>query len=341
MSQIKIDIDGVLGLIILNSPATLNSLSHEDILAIKTGLDNHEKDTSVKAIIIKSSTDKAFCAGGDMKQIHRNISAANFDAINHFFVDEYALNLAISECTKPYIAVMHGITMGGGMGVSVHGTHRIVTETSLLAMPESRIGFFPDVGASYFLPRLPYRAGYWMGLAATSIGAAEGLTLGLATHYIKSDDLGNLNERLNTSLSDQSVASGQTTHQLVQTTLDTMSSPMANADVLNTLKQREIWFADNDAKAIERRLSGSAAGGGTEDSSADAQHLLDLLLAGSPHSTDITLELFAAAEGKTLAQCLELELALCAKAVRHPDCAEGVRAVLVDKDKSPKWAALR
>ena len=336
MSTVKIQVDGVVGEIILDNPKALNSLTHDDIRAIRSGLGTHEANPAVKAIVIRSSSEKAFCAGGDMKQIYRYITTSQFDAIHDFFVDEYALNLAISRCTKPYVALMHGITMGGGMGVSVHGRFRVVTETSLLAMPESRIGFFPDVGGSYFLPRLPQRAGYWIGLTAATVRGAEALDLNLATHCIDSKDVHSVIDRLNTTLGGAASVTGQTAHDLVQQTLDELatsqSSNTNDTGFKKTLDQRAEWFADDNAQLIEQRLSTSA-----NEGNQDAKHLLDLLTAGSPQSTKITLDLFNRAKDKTLEQCLELELALCKEAVQHSDCREGVRAVLIDKDKSPAW----
>ena len=186
MSCVRVETNGAIGELILCNDRTLNALTHADINALHAGLAAHEANPLVRAVLIRSESDRAFCAGGDMKQIREHVLAEQFDAINAFFTDEYALNLAIAQCTKPYIALMHGIAMGGGLGISVHGSVRIVTESSILAMPESRIGFFPDVGASYFLPRLPRRAGWWLGLTAASVKAQEAVQVGLATHFVQS-----------------------------------------------------------------------------------------------------------------------------------------------------------
>jgi len=200
MSQVKVSQQGALGELLLDNPSTLNALTLSDIQALHTGLHEHEANPDVKAIVIRSSSSKAFCAGGDMKHIRTQAMQGNVESIESFFREEYALNLAIARCSKPYIALMDGIAMGGGLGVSVHGSVRVVTERSLLAMPETRIGFFPDVGASYFLPRLHHGAGIWLGLTSMAVRGHEAVDVGLATHYVKSDQLNSLWEALNAAL---------------------------------------------------------------------------------------------------------------------------------------------
>lgn len=325
--------NGAMGELVLSSPKTLNALTHADIKALQAGIAEHEANPAVRAMVLRSDSDKAFCAGGDMKQIREYILAGQYDAINAFFVDEYALNQAISQCRKPYIALMNGIVMGGGMGISIHGSLRIVSEKSLLAMPESRIGFFPDVGASYFLPRLPKRAGYWLGLTAASVQGHEAVQLGLATHCVRSERFDELREALAVALNALDSQETKAAHDSVLHVLASFSEPVQDKGFMQTLDERKIWFADDNLEAIEQRLRRAASTG-----NSDAQHLLTLYEAGSPYSYDITLKLFADAQGKNLQQCLELELALGSEAVRFPDCAEGVRAVLVDKDRNPVWS---
>ncbi|MFK7996325.1 MAG: enoyl-CoA hydratase/isomerase family protein [Granulosicoccus sp.] len=334
MTLVKLQQNGAIGELMLCSPKTLNALTHTDIQAVRSGLARFEADATVRAIVIRSDSERAFCAGGDMKRIREHILAKRFDDIERFFTDEYALNLAISRCQKPYIALMNGIAMGGGLGISVHGHFRVVSENSRLAMPESRIGFFADVGASYFLPKLPHRAGYWLGLTSVSVKGHEALLVGLATHYIKSESFGALQEELAARLLALDCdAPKEEMHNAVRSTLDAFSAPCPDDNFVTILAQREQWFADNSLDAIQDRLA-AATNAGDED----AAQLLALLEAGSPYSARSLMSLLENASNKTLQQCLELELALGAEAVRYPDCAEGVRAVLVDKDQSPAWA---
>jgi len=332
MTIVRVNRQGIIGELILCGTKTLNALTHKDIKAFKAGLDQHVADSSVRAIVVRSESGKAFCAGGDMKQIREHILAERFDEIKDYFSDEYSLNLAISRCTKPYISLMHGITMGGGLGISVHGTARIVTETSLLAMPETRIGFFPDVGASYFLPRLPHRAGYWLALTADSVTGPQAVRLGLATHYMDSSRLDEIIPALNAALDKQNLSSTAAWFETVEQCLEAMGETVSDEKFERDVEKRSAWFADDHIPAIRHRLTVDSL-----NNDKDATRLLMLLDEGSPYSEKITLQLLREAAGQDLQNCLLLELALSDKAVRYPDCAEGVRAVLVDKDRKPVW----
>ena len=332
MSCVKVDTNGAIGELILCSDKTLNALTHADITVLHSGLAEHEADPSVRAIVVRSESERAFCAGGDMKQIREYILAGRFDDIDAFFADEYALNQAIADCTKPYIALIHGIAMGGGLGISVHGSVRIVTESSVLAMPESRIGFFPDVGASYFLPRLPQRAGWWLGLTAAPVKGHEAVQVGLATHFVPSHRLDDLIVSLNSALQALAVSTPELIDNVVLTTLNDYAIEAPDNGFDSVMTRRQSWFAGSDLDAINRRLADSMQQG-----DEDARQLKAMLDAASPYSARVTVQLLNDATGKSLKDCLALERALGAKAVRYPDCAEGVRAVLVDKDRNPKW----
>lgn len=335
MSSISVNRNGAIGELVLNNDKTLNALTHADIKALQQGLAAHQADPEVHAIVIHSKSERAFCAGGDMKQVRDYILAERFDDIHAFFTDEYALNKAIASCTKPYIALMHGIAMGGGLGISVHGDVRIVTETSVLAMPESRIGFFADVGASYFLPRLPQRAGWWLSLTAASVKGHEAVQVGLATHFVNSDKRGELLDSLNKALQALPAPSAELINTAMHEVLDQYTTQTPDNGFDHIMKKRQTWFADNNLDAIKKRLESSVQQG--DEDAAHLQHLLDT---GSPYSAQISLQLLADATGRTLEECLALELALGEQAVRYPDCAEGVRAVLVDKDRKPAWQPL-
>lgn len=332
MSRIQITQDSVIGELILDNPKTLNALSQADIQAIKSGLDAHEANPDVRAIIIRSTSHKAFCAGGDMKHIRELALAGEVDKIHGYFQNEYALNLAIARCSKPYIALLDGIAMGGGLGISIHGKYRIVTERSMLAMPETRIGFFPDVGASYFLPRLPHRAGFWLGLTSMAVHGQEAVAVGLATHLINSEKLESLRDTIRESLQQLPGPDDATLYQCVTDSIESAAEQVNKQDFQACLEQRELWFANSDLSIIRDKLQGAVNAG-----HEDAAHLLELFNAGSPHAMQLTLQLLADAQGKSLEQCLQLELALSSKTALHADCIEGIRAVLVDKDRKPLW----
>lgn len=338
---IRIDTRGPLGMLVMSRPATLNALTIDMVQALSAGLRQLESDNEIKLIIICSDSERAFCAGGDMKRIRQHALNDEHDAIGHYFTNEYALNLAIAKSRKPFLALIDGVAMGGGLGVSVHGQYRVVTERALMAMPESRIGFFPDVGASWFLPRLPQRCGYWLGLTSASVSGREAIEVGLATHYIASESLDALLCALEAALQDESCHTCDEACRIVERVLaeetdesvsdDSRSAEEAEA-FRQVIAQRAQWFSDDDLASIRARLQADA------EQSEDATHMLALLDSASPYSLDTTLTLFRQASGLELEDCLQLELQTAQEACRHPDLVEGVRAVLVDKDKNPRWA---
>ncbi len=345
---IRIEQTGAVGFLVLARPAVLNSLDGQMITALLEGLQQLEADARVKLIVIRSDSDRAFCAGGNMKRIRQLSLDKDYAHIDDFFTQEYALNLAIANCSKPYLALIDGVAMGGGLGLSVHGSYVIVTERALLAMPETRIGFFPDVGASHFLPPLPCNSGMWLALTAAPVKGIEAVHTKLATHYVPSDKLAGLVSALSAGLdyenkpgrslpgntSDQSMQ--QTDTQIIEQILNAASQTPNASEFLHTLQQRGEWFAGKDINLIRERLH-KAAG-----KSADAAHMLHLLDGASPYSISLIIRLFeqtqnAHGDRASLAQCLQYERQLSAEAVRHPDFIEGVRAVLVDKDHQANW----
>lgn len=352
MNTIIVERCGAVGYLTLARPGALNALDATMIEQLREGLAQHEADPDVATIVIRSSSERAFCAGGDMRQIRKLALARDFDAIDDFFAAEYALNLAIARCRKPYVALIDGIAMGGGLGVSVHGSHRIVTERAQLAVPEARIGFFPDVGGSYFLPRLAQRAGYWMALTSDAVDASCAVAIGLATHYVTSAKLPALAATLEDAAS-------------INAALELFSQPSVASDhaLSRRLANRARWFAAEDIESIDAALAAVAShddppttaseqalvtgsledivAGEQVDSEAveDAARLRRALHQGSPQSIALTLELFDGAMERDLAESLERERAAARSAVRHPDLAEGVRAVLEDREKNrPDWA---
>jgi enoyl-CoA hydratase len=337
--NVRVFTDGPLGHLVLANAKTLNALTLDAIVSLSQGLAQHEADPHIKAIVISSASDRAFCAGGQMKSLRDSAINKHYDDIETFFEHEYALNQAIAGCTKPYIALIDGIAMGGGLGISVHGQFRIVTERAVLAMPETRIGFFPDVGASYFLPSLAHRAGYWLGLTSISINADEAVCTGLATHRVRREKLPTLLSLLHASLKEVAPDDYTTACTEIERVLQPISKGPRNESVPGTLSKRALWFADNDLQRIRQRLQEAIVEYRNSDAAVhdDAQQLLTLLDAGSPYSVEITLDLFARTDGLSLADCLELEKQLASQACRHPDFIEGIRSVLVDKDRNPQW----
>lgn len=313
-SEIDIERIGRAGVITLNRPAALNALTLPMIRAIQRGLDHHLADPAVQVIVIRSSSPRAFCAGGDMRRIRELSLAGAFDEIAAFFQDEYALNLAINRCAKPFVALLDGIAMGGGLGLSIHGRHRIVTEHASLAMPETAIGFIPDVGASHFLSRLEPAIGMWLALTGARIDATAALAVGLVTQMTRREHLA----ALLAALADASAGP-------IDAVLQRFAGEADTAAALAALRQRATGF---DAPRLDAVLATWQAASGA-----------DALAAFSPAAVAQTFALLNAAQGKSLAECLALEFDGSMHAARHADFIEGARAVLVDKDRKPRWQA--
>ena len=314
-TEIAVERLGRAGLITLNRPAALNALTLPMIQAIQVALDQHLADPAVQVIVIRSSSPKAFCAGGDMRRIRELSLAGATDEIAAFFREEYALNRAIADCTKPYVALLDGIAMGGGLGLSIHGRHRVVTEHASLAMPETAIGFIPDVGASHFLAKLEPAIGMWLALAGARISGIEAFAAGLVTQLTRREHL----EALLAALANQDAGP-------IEAVLQRFSEPIDQAALLATLRERSAGF---DAPTLDavlnvwRNRAGSHA-----------------LAAFSPAALVQSFELLQAARGRSLAECLALEFDGSMIAAFHPDFIEGARAVLVDKDRNPRWLPL-
>jgi enoyl-CoA hydratase len=328
MSGVSVELIGSVGYLTLTKSATLNAITQEMLDELHNGLREHEQNAAVKVIMLRSTSERAFCAGGDMKRIRQFVLEDDKESIEHFFTREYALNLALAECSKPYISLIDGVAMGGGLGLSVHGQFVVATENALMAMPESRIGFFPDVGASHFLQKLPYNSGVWLALTAAPVKGQHTVQVGLATHYIKRDQLPTLLKRLETMETDDA----NSIQLLVQNCLDSLSEKTIDDKFNEVLRQREEWFSSGDIESIKTRLNDASP------HSEDAEILRTLMDKGSPHSFAITLSLFEKTQGMTLKNCLAAELELTMQAAFHPDLVEGVRAVLVDKDHKANWA---
>ena len=243
--------------------------------------------------------------------------AGQYADIETFFADEYALNAAIARYPKPYVALIDGVCMGGGMGLSIHGSVRAVTDAAVLAMPEAGIGFFPDVGASFFLPRLLGSHGMFLALTGARVRGADAAALGLATHYVARDRIA--------VLADEMAKDGMAALTRAALPLPTGTKP-GHPEVI-------ACFAANSVADILERLA--------RLESRPAQDALDTLRSRSPTAVAWTFELMRLGASCTLDQCLEMELALTRQAVRHPDFAEGVRAMVIDKDHNPHWSPAR
>ncbi len=308
---------GRIGRLTINRPRALNAIDHAMVRSLQGALDAWRNDPAIEAVVIDGAGDRAFCAGGDIRRVRDMALAGQYADVEAFFEDEYALNSAIAHYPKPYVALIDGVCMGGGIGLSVHGRARVVTDAAVLAMPETGIGFFPDVGASFFLPRLPGHHGMFLALTGARVQGAEAVGLGLATHYVARDRLA--------TLADEMAEGGTAGLTHAAQPVPTGTSP-EHAEVV-------ACFGADSVTGILERLA--------ELASAPAQDASSTLRSRSPTAVLRTFELMRLGAGRTLDQCLGIELALTRHAVRHPDFAEGVRAMVVDKDRNPRWSPAR
>jgi enoyl-CoA hydratase len=309
--------DGI-GVLVLDRPAALNALSHRMVQAVSAALARWRDDPSIRAVLIKAVPGRAFCAGGDIRTVVETARRKGVGAAVPFFLDEYRMNWRIGTLGKPYVALLDGITMGGGVGISVHGTHRIATENTLFAMPETGIGFFPDVGGSHFLPRLPSSTGFFLGLVGARLDGATATRLGIATHFVPSLALPELETALFTG-----------------TPIDALLEAHASEPAPGGLDTAAIarHFGHHD---LGRILASLAA-----DDSAFAHETLATMRQKSPFSVAVTMAQLQRGRELDLAECLAMEYRMVHRFLGSGEFAEGVRALLVDKDKRPRWRHAR
>ncbi len=306
-----------LGLVRLNRPRALNALNLEMALAFKAVLDRWALDRAIEAVVVCGAGERAFCAGGDVRSLYH---AGKGAAVGRdFYYAEYRLNQTIFRLGKPYIALMDGVVMGGGAGLSVHGSHRVVTERTLLAMPETALGLFPDIGAGYFLPRCPGRVGLYLALTGGRIGAADCLYAGLATHYMNSGDLAGLVDRL--AVADKSDAGiGGVLGEALPDTPGQLEALRPEID---------RCFGAGSVAEIVAALD--------ETNSDWARETAALLRTRSPLSLALTFRQMHEAAELDFEEVMRMDFRLCQRCMAAPDFYEGVRAVLVDKDHKPRW----
>jgi enoyl-CoA hydratase/carnithine racemase len=315
---------GSIGLILLNRPTALNALTQAMCVAMNQQLQAWAKDAHIKCVVVQSNNDKAFCAGGDIRRIYDLGKAGDYKTAQQFFADEYRNNYTIHNYPKPYIALMDGITMGGGVGISLHGSHKVVTERTLFAMPETGIGFFPDVGGSYFLSRCDDEFGTYLALTGARLTAASLIDAGLADHVIMSHHL----EEMLVKLAAKDF--GHDSFFAVTEVLNEFSAVMEPSSDLRIHRSIiGLCFSHDDIPSIFQCLSAH--------NSQWSNEVLALLLTKSPMSLSVALEQLRRGVSLDLANCLKMEYCLGQHFLKGHDFYEGVRAQLVDKDKNPRW----
>jgi len=321
--HIRFDRQGALAVVTLDRQPALNALTLDMVATLDDRLAAWANEADVAAVVIRSAGGRAFCAGGDIRALH-DASKRRDPYVRDFYRTEYRLNHRIKTYGKPYIALIDGIVMGGGVGLSVHGSLRVVSERCQFAMPETGIGFFPDVGSSWFLPRCPGQLGTYLGLTGARIGAADALYCGAATHYAASVDMaGTLDELGRISWTGD--------HRgLVTTLLDRLAGDPGPAPLAAHRPAIDRCFAADTVEEILGRLAA--------EKTAWAEETIAVLQRKSPTSLKVTLrQLRLGAALGDFAAAMRMEYRMALHAVVGEDFYEGVRAALIDKDQAPRW----
>ncbi|QRZ61686.1 enoyl-CoA hydratase/isomerase family protein [Rothia sp. ZJ932] len=322
-SLVLVEVRGGLGVITLNRPRAVNALNYEMLKSVDGALTDFESNEGVHAVLIRGAGERGLCAGGDVVSLYRAIEEENFAFAEDYFRVEYTLNHRIAHYPKPYIALMDGLVLGGGIGASAHGSHRIVTENTKAGMPETVIGFSPDIGGLNILARAPHHFGTAMALTGIHVGAADALAVGLADYFIPVERLDELQEALT-----QVSGAEQVTRTIEQFTQD------AGASAFEENKEWiEAAFSKENPQQIADTLKKAAQG----ESSSLAEELYASILRNSPTGVKTALKAIRRAEGQSLAQTLEQDYLTSCNALRAHDMREGIRAQVVDKDRNPVW----
>jgi enoyl-CoA hydratase len=317
--DIRFDRQGALAIVTLDRPQALNALTLEMAAELDRRLAAWANDPALGAVLIRSAGGRAFCAGGDIRALYEAGRRGEPYAAD-FYRCEYRLNHRIKTFGKPYIAVIDGIVMGGGVGLSVHGSHRVVTQRSQFAMPETGIGFFPDVGGSWFLPRCPGALGTYLGLTGARLGAADMFYCGLATHHVPSQGLRGLVALLD----------GTHDHVEVEARLARRATDPGPAPLAERRREIDRCFGADSVEEILAGLDRERTPWATETAAE--------LRRKSPTSLKVTLrQLRIGAEAESFAAVMQMEYRLARRFMTGSDFYEGVRAAVIDKDQAPRW----
>ncbi|TCO70571.1 enoyl-CoA hydratase/isomerase family protein [Rhodovulum euryhalinum] len=316
MSDIEIRIEGRAGRITLNRPKALNALTYPMCLEIEAALDRWRADNAVALVLIDAAGDKAFCAGGDIAVMYETGTKGDYAYGQKFWRDEYRMNAKIAEYPKPVVSLMQGFTMGGGVGVGCHGSHRVVGETSQVAMPECGIGLVPDVGGSLILARAPGRLGEYLGTTGRRMGPGDAIYAGFADHFVPEADWPGLVADL--------VATGEVD------AIESAAQTPQRGDLPPLQGQVDRLFAGETLRDVVSAL--------TADRTDFAADTLNRLSRGSPLAIACTIEMqHRLGPGATIRSALALEYRFTHRAPEHSDFLEGIRAAIIDKDKAPNW----
>ena len=321
-SEILFERRGAAGLVTLNRPQALNAVTQAMVLALRTQLDAWANDPAITRIVLTAAGERAFSAGGDIRALYDLGKAGRHDEALQFWRDEYPLNAAIKNYRKPYVSLIDGIVMGGGVGVSVHGSHRFAGDRFSLAMPEVGIGFFPDVGATWFLPRMPGELGCYCALTGERFGGADALAAGIATHRIPSARFAALLDGLAGAVS-------------VDAVLAAFAEPAGEGPIMARRATIDRLFAGDRVEDIVAALDREAAASGAD--AEWAAKTAATMRTKSPLSLKLALAQVRRGKDWDFETCMRAEFRIVSRVIHGHDFYEGVRAVIVDKDNKPRW----
>ncbi len=307
---------GCAGFVTLNRPHALNAATDTMVRSLAKQLDLWENDSAIDRVVVKAVGERAFCAGGDIRALYEQYKAGDVQKSIDFWRDEYTLNYRIKHYPKPYVALIDGIVMGGGVGLSVHGMYRVAGDRYSFAYPEVGIGFFPDVGATYVLPRLPGKTGLWIALTGLRVNADDGVSCGLATHRVASAQFAELERALET---DENVGE----------VLKTFSMKPAPGKLAADQPLIDRIFELDSVEAILAALDG--------EMNEEASKFARTIRQKSPTSLKVAFAQVQRGSALDFAEAMRTEFRIVSRIAREPEFYEGIRAVVIDKDNAPKW----
>ena len=320
-AEAAIERRGAAGVVVLNRPKALNALTLTMVRPMAAALDAWERDPRVARVVIRGAGDKAFCAGGDIRHLYDLGRAGDHAEQLAFWREEYQLNRRIRTYPKPVVALIDGIVMGGGVGVSINASHRVAGERFVFAMPEVGIGFFPDVGGTFFLPRLAHHAGVYFALTGLRANAGDALSFGLADAFVPSAAFAGLAEQLEGEAS-------------VEATIARFAQAPPPSALMNEADRLDACFSLDSRDAIQAALAEAERKGLAFAGPARAA-----ILDKSPTSQAIALRQMAVGPSIDFDEALRVEYRIVSRVCRGRDFYEGVRALIVDKDNRPRWSA--
>jgi enoyl-CoA hydratase len=323
--DVLVTVDGGFGLIRLNRPKAINSLTPGMVSAISQALAEWEHDDDISAVVLSGEGERGLCAGGDIVDVVYKSARGDHSVATSFWWDEYLMNAQIAGYPKPFVSLMDGIVMGGGVGVSAHGSVRVVTDTTKMAMPEVGIGFIPDAGGTYILSRAPGLLGLHAALTGAPFTAGDAIAMGFADRYVPHDRLG--------GFSDAIVADG------IDAALASYATEPPPSELLAQRRWIDECYAGETVEDIVAALRGHDAGPAGHTGGTAAVDAANLITTRSPVSLSVALEAVRrAAKLDTLKDVLRQEYRTTCQSLSSPDLVEGIRAQVIDKDRNPKWS---